>query len=146
MNKYELTFIVRPDIEEKEIENDNNNEKKVIEETKSKITEEKQLGQKELAYEIKKFNVGYYFYYEIEATKEAITELDRQTRLNEKILRHLIVKQEDSNIKAKRRKDNKPFTKQPRMQRPKRQFTEKSNTKKEENSKEINENEKNGEK
>ena len=54
-----------------------------------------ELGKKKLAYEIKKFNTGYYFYYEIEANKETIEEFDRVARLNENLLRHLIIRVED---------------------------------------------------
>ena len=60
MTKYEITFIIRPDMEEKEITKTAEELKKVLESEKAKVVSEKAIGQKELAYEIKKFNTGFY--------------------------------------------------------------------------------------
>ena len=95
MNKYEMMFIVRPDMEEAEIKKTAESMKKVLTEAKAKILEEKSMGQKELAYEIKKFNTGYYYLFIVEATKETEKEFNRVARINENLLRHLIVKVED---------------------------------------------------
>lgn len=95
MNKYEIMFIVRPDMEEADIKKTAESMKKVLTDGKAKIIEEKAMGQKELAYEIKKFNTGYYFLFIVEASKEAQQEFNRVARINENIIRHLIVKVED---------------------------------------------------
>ena len=92
MNKYEVMFIVRPDMEEAEIKKTADNMKKVLTDGKAKVVEEKAMGQKELAYEIKKVNTGFYYLFVVEATKEAVAEFDRVARINENLLRHLIVK------------------------------------------------------
>ena len=68
MNKYELTFIVRSDIEEAEIKKTAEDMKKVLTDAKANIVEEKALGQKELAYEINKMKTGYYFFFVVETT------------------------------------------------------------------------------
>ena len=54
MNKYELIFIVKPDLEESQINGVNDSIKKMLEENKAKIVDAKDWGQKELAYEINK--------------------------------------------------------------------------------------------
>lgn len=95
MNKYEIMFIVRPDMEEVDIKNTADEMKKVLTDKKAKIVDEKSMGQKELAYEIKKFNTGYYYLYEVEASAEAVKEFERVSRINEKLLRHLTVRVED---------------------------------------------------
>lgn len=92
MNKYEITFIIKPDKEEKEIKSIFEEAKKSLTNSKAKVLEEKELGQKELAYEIKKYKTGYYNLLVVEASKETIKEFDRMARINENILRHLIVK------------------------------------------------------
>ena len=97
MTNYEITFIVRPDMEEAEITKTADELKKVLTTKKSKIISEKAIGQKELAYEIKKFKSGYYFLYVVEATKEAIDEFDHVVRINENLLRHLVVKVKENN-------------------------------------------------
>ena len=55
MNKYEIMFIVRPDMEEAEIKKTAEAMKTVLTDKKAKVLEEKAMGQRELAYEINKF-------------------------------------------------------------------------------------------
>ena len=95
MNKYEVMFIVRPDMEEAEIKNTADDMKKVLADNGAKFLEEKSLGQKELAYEINKFKTGYYYLFVVEAESKATKEFERVARINESLLRHLVVKVED---------------------------------------------------
>ena len=96
MNKYELIFIVRPDLEESLINGVNESVKAMLGEKKATIVEEKVWGQKELAYEINKYKTGYYFYYLIEdKDATAVKEFDRVSLINENIIRHLVVKVEE---------------------------------------------------
>lgn len=95
MRKYEVMFIVKPDLEEAEINKVAEEMKKVLTDKAAKILEEKKMGQRELAYEIKKFKTGYYFLYVIEANSEAINEFDRIAKINENVIRHLVIKVED---------------------------------------------------
>ena len=95
MNKYEIMFIVRPDLEEADIKKTAEEMKKVLTSKKAKLVEEKAMGQRELAYEINKYNTGYYYLFVVEASKEAEQEFNRVARINENLLRHLIVKVEE---------------------------------------------------
>ena len=95
MNKYEIMFVVKPDMEEAEIRKTAESMKKVLTDGKANMLEEKAMGQRELAYEINKFTTGYYFLYIVEANAETVKEFDRIVRINESLLRHLIVKVED---------------------------------------------------
>ena len=95
MNKYEIMFIVKPDLEETAIKNEAESLKKVLTNLEAKIVEEKAMGQRELAYEIKKYKTGYYFLFVVEGSHEAIKEFDRLAGINENILRHLIIRKED---------------------------------------------------
>jgi small subunit ribosomal protein S6 len=79
-------------MEEADIKNTAETIKKVLTDAKANILEEKALGQKELAYEIKKYTTGYYYLLVVEASKEAEQELNRVARINENLLRHLIVR------------------------------------------------------
>ena len=95
MNKYEIMFIVKPDMEEAEIKNTAASLKKVLTDKKAKLVEEKEMGQRDLAYEINKFKTGYYFLYVVESNSDAIEEFNRVVGINENVLRHLVVKVED---------------------------------------------------
>lgn len=95
MNKYEIIFIVKSDMEEAEIKKTAEAMKKVLTDKNAKILEEKVMGQRELAYEINKMKTGYYFLYVVEADSDTVKEFNRVSGINENLLRHLIVKVED---------------------------------------------------
>lgn len=90
--KYEIMFIVRPDLDEKGISSVAKQFEKVLKDNGAKILSSKELGQKELAYEMDKQKSGYYFLINAELTKEAINEFTRLANINESILRHMIVR------------------------------------------------------
>ena len=92
--KYEILFIVRPDLEEKAIKDTFKKMEKVLVDKKAKVLSSKELGQKELAYEIKKHSTGYYFLINVEADSKAINEFDRVASLSEDVIRHIAVKLE----------------------------------------------------
>lgn len=92
MNKYEIMFIVKATMESEEVAKTASAMQEIITSAKSKVVDFKELGEKKLAYPIKKEINGYYFVMQVEATKEAVAELDRKALLDEKVLRHLIIK------------------------------------------------------
>ena len=92
MNKYEMMFIVKATMESEAVKATAENVKKVVNELGGNVVEFKELGEKKLAYPIKKELNGYYFVMQMEASKEAESELRRKAGLDENVLRHLIVK------------------------------------------------------
>lgn len=96
MRKYEIMFIVKPDLEETAIKQVAQDMKNVLENNNAKVLELKEMGQRDWAYEINKYKTGYYFLFTIETENlNATKEFDRLSLINENILRHLIVKVED---------------------------------------------------
>ena len=92
MNKYEIMFIVKATMEEAQVKEVANNMKKIIEDLKGKVVSFKEMGERKLAYAIKKEISGYYFVMTIEATKQVVKEFDRKALIDESILRHLVIK------------------------------------------------------
>ena len=92
MRKYEIMFIVRPDLEEKAVKDTVKKFEKILTDNKSTITLSKELGQKEFAYEIKGFKSGFYYLYNIDTNNDAaIKEFDRIALIDESVVRHLIL-------------------------------------------------------
>ena len=92
MNKYEIMFIVRPELDDKSRDASVKALEKALKDNKATIVSNKEMGQKELAYEIKKCKSGYYYLYEIEAKDDkAVSEFSRLARIDENILRHLVL-------------------------------------------------------
>jgi len=92
MNKYEIMFIVKATNESDVIKGVATSAQKIITADKSKVLDFKELGEKKLAYPIKKEINGYYFLMQVEATVEAIKEFDRKMLIDENCLRHLVIK------------------------------------------------------
>ena len=96
MKKYEIMFIVRPTLGEEEIKKVIKDFGKILTSNGAKIIGEKEIGQRELAYEIKDFKSGFYYVYNIEAKDDnAIREFDRLALISKDVIRHLITREED---------------------------------------------------
>ncbi len=96
MRKYEIMFIIRPTLSLDEKANVISKFIKILTDNKATITEEKDMGQRELAYEIKDFKSGFYYLVNLEANDDAaINEFDRQAKNTSDIVRHLITRIED---------------------------------------------------
>ena len=92
MRKYEIMFIVRPDLEENAVKETVKKLEKVLTDNKAVITLSKELGQKEFAYEIKGFKSGFYYLYNIDSNNDAaVKEFDRVSSIDESVVRHLIL-------------------------------------------------------
>jgi small subunit ribosomal protein S6 len=69
--------------------------KNLIESNKGKVSLFKEMGQKKLAYAIEKQITGFYYCIDFEATTDVVKELDRRLGLDENVLRHLIVRNDE---------------------------------------------------
>lgn len=95
MRKYEAMFILKSNLEEEK-------RNAVIEKFKSIILEDGEIenvdewGNRKLAYEINKMNDGYYVLVNFKAGVDVPKELDRNFKISDDIVRHLIVNLEDN--------------------------------------------------
>ena len=92
--KYEILFIVRPDLEEKAVKDTFKKFEDILVKNGAKVLSDKEMGQKELAYEINNHKSGYYFLINVESDSKAINEFERLATLSEDVIRHITVKLE----------------------------------------------------
>lgn len=91
MRNYEIMFIVRPTLSEEEIKKVAASFEKVLKDNGAKEINVKEIGQRELAYEINDFKSGYYYLVNLQASDDkAIKEFDRLALISKDIVRHLI--------------------------------------------------------
>ncbi len=96
MRNYEIMFIVRPTLGEDEIKKVIKDFGNILTSNGAKITSEKDMKQRELAYEINDYKTGYYYVYTVSANDDkAIKEFDRLSLISKDIIRHLITRVED---------------------------------------------------
>lgn len=94
MRKYEMVCIFVPNMEEEE-RNGLLDKIKGIIETDGQIEKIDEWGLRKLAYEIKDYVEGHYVVINFQAGKEVIDELDRVIKITDKVIRHMIVKEEE---------------------------------------------------
>ena len=64
----------------------------LVAELKGKVIDSKILGVRDLAYPIRKATRGWYGIFNVELSEDSGPELEKQVKMNEKILRHLLVR------------------------------------------------------
>lgn len=88
MNKYALTIVTKPELDEKA-------RKELLDSVTKKMGEavkEELWGTRDLSYPIQKLTKGYYAHYFFEVEPKMIDPLDKFIKLEEDIIRHLIVR------------------------------------------------------
>ncbi len=92
MKNYEISFIVRPDLEKEAVDKIAKEFEEILVKNGANILSSKEIGQRELAYAIKGQKTGYYYLINIESENGAIDEFNRLATIDENIIRHIIIK------------------------------------------------------
>jgi len=93
MQQYELTLILKPTLTEEQAD-------AIIEKFKLSIVHRQVWGKRMLAYPIRKEKEGLYIYLVIELPESNVSSLEEKIRLNEQIIRHLLVTAEKQMLVA----------------------------------------------
>ena len=91
MNKYELTFIVDPTLEDAKKEAYIEEVKGIIAGAAGEVSDTEVWGLKKLAYPILKKSEGYFVVLHFTANPELPKELSRRLRISDNCMRHIIV-------------------------------------------------------
>jgi len=91
MNEYEITYILRPNLEEADVEARATAIGEIIKGQGGEVVAIEKLGKKRLAYEINDLREGNYVVMQFRSTGEASKELERQLKLHEDVLRALVI-------------------------------------------------------
>lgn len=91
MRSYECAVIFRPTLGDDTLRARTTKYIDVIAGTGGEITRLETWGKRRLAYEIDDFTEGHYFLYRFRGVGGVLDELGRQMRIDEEVIRHLIV-------------------------------------------------------
>jgi len=95
MRHYETLFILNPDLTDEEKAQAIERYQAILTDNGAEILITDDWGRRKLAYEIKRFNKGNYVLFEYLAPSPALSEMERNMRLDDKVLRFLTVKKAD---------------------------------------------------
>jgi len=94
LRNYEIMLVFDASLEEDAIGKELKKVTSIIEKGKGTITDSQKWGVRKLAYPIKHQENGYYHLINFTSSETVVNEIDRVNKINDKLLRHLIVKEE----------------------------------------------------
>ena len=94
MRSYECAVIFRPTVSDDGLQAGTIKYANVIESNGGELTKLETWGKRRLAYEIEDHFEGHYFFYRFRGNNGVLGELGRQMRIDEDIIRHMIVVEE----------------------------------------------------
>ncbi|MCL2593165.1 MAG: 30S ribosomal protein S6 [Defluviitaleaceae bacterium] len=95
MHKYEMTIIVKPNLDEEATKLECSQVVELIERFGGVIDKIDDVGKRRLAYEIQKVTEGYYNFITFTSEAGAPAEIEARLRLRENLLRFLIIRIEE---------------------------------------------------
>ncbi len=92
---YEIMFIVRPDVEEADLDKLIEGFHKNVTDGGGEIRSTEKMGRRRLAYTVRKFNDGLYVLLTIAAEGKLITEIERRLRVSEQVIKFITVRMDE---------------------------------------------------
>jgi small subunit ribosomal protein S6 len=93
MNRtYEIMFIVRPDVEEADLDKLIEGFQKNVTDGGGEIRSTEKMGRRRLAYTVRKFNDGFYVLLTVLAPGSLISEVERRLRVSEPVIKFITVR------------------------------------------------------
>ena len=124
MNRtYEIMFIVRPDVEEADLDKLIEGFQKNVTDGGGEVRSTEKMGRRRLAYTVRKFNDGFYVLLTIVAEGALIAEIERRLRVSEPVIKFITVRIDEeekrlAKIKAAPRDARQAFSTIPRCSSP----------------------------
>jgi len=95
LRDYELICIVQPDVDDEGFHVVVERVETIITSYGGEVSKTDLWGKRRLAYPIRKFREGYYVRMETKLQPDSIREIERDFRLTEPLMRHLIVRMDE---------------------------------------------------
>ena len=94
MALYERVFLARQDLAQAQVDALAEAATKIVQDNQGKVVKTETWGLRSLAYKIAKNRKAHYVMLEIDAPGDVVAELERQTQINEDVIRYMTVKVE----------------------------------------------------
>jgi small subunit ribosomal protein S6 len=100
MNHYETIYIINPTLDDDSLKEVIAKFSDLIKKLKGSIVKVNEWGKRKLAYDVKRFDKGYYVVLDFCALPKMVTELERNLKLDDRTLKYITVKI-DENVDPK---------------------------------------------
>jgi small subunit ribosomal protein S6 len=99
MRKYEIMFIVDPNLPDAEIDQITAQAESLITDGGGSVVETEKMGRRKLAYEVDRRTEGFYVLITAEADGKIVSEVERRFRVLDNVLRYLTVRVDETEKK-----------------------------------------------
>ncbi|HUY15510.1 MAG TPA: 30S ribosomal protein S6 [Terriglobia bacterium] len=104
MRKYEVIFIVRPDLADEEIEKLIAHMETFATEAGGKIEKVEKLGRRRLAYRVERQREGFYVLFILEGSGDTVKELERRLKVTDTVIKFMTVRVDEELKRAAKMK------------------------------------------
>lgn len=95
MRRYETVYIANPNLEDEALKEVVGKFSDLIKKNEGSLVKVDEWGKRKLAYEVKRFDKGHYVLLDFCGLPEMVTELERNLKLDDRVLKYLTVKVDD---------------------------------------------------
>ena len=95
MPLYEHVFLARQDLSQSQVDALANTATEIVEANEGKVVKTETWGLKNLAYKIERNRKAHFVMLNIDAPAGVVAELERQTRINEDVIRYMTIRVEE---------------------------------------------------
>tara|TARA_B110001452_G_scaffold266200_2_gene272462 strand:- start:341 stop:664 length:324 start_codon:yes stop_codon:yes gene_type:complete len=99
MSFYENTLVAKQDLPKSDLEKIKDKYSDLINNNSGKVIKIEEWGLLSLTRKIKRYNKAFYIHYKFEGNKKTLTEINKKIKIDETIIRHLIVKYKNLDTK-----------------------------------------------
>ena len=100
MALYEHIFLARQDLSQSQVDALAAQATEIVEQNDGKVTKTETWGLKNLAYKIDRNRKAHFVMLNIEGPGSVVSELERQTRINEDVIRYMTIRVEEHEVAA----------------------------------------------
>ena len=99
MSFYENTLVAKQDLPKSELDKIKEKYSSIINNNSGKVIKIEEWGLLNLARKIKRYKKGFYIHYKFEGNKETLNEINKKIKIDSSVIRHLVVKYKNLDIK-----------------------------------------------
>ena len=99
---YELGFILNPEVNEEQTGAILERIEKIVKNYDGQVVKVNQWGRRRLAYPIEHHRDGYYVFIDMILTPETVLELDRNLKVSEEVMRHIVKRRDPKAVQKER--------------------------------------------
>lgn len=92
MRKYEVMFIVRPDVSEEDADKVIAQMENAVTSTGGKVEKVDKMGRRKLAYRVSRYREGLYVLFTLEGSGDMVKELERRLKVSDTVIKFLTVR------------------------------------------------------